>query len=69
MKREPADETMTLVELTRDFRRFCRRLTGRSHSSTLTATADYPTAEWLLQEANTRLGAEAASGLPELIAG
>jgi hypothetical protein len=52
---------MTLAELARDFRRFCRRLTGKSHSSTLLTAAGYPPAEWLLQEAATRLGAATAS--------
>jgi hypothetical protein len=61
--------SMTLVELARDFRRFGRRLTGKSHSSTLLAAAGYPAADWLLQQALTRLGAATATELPELVAG
>jgi hypothetical protein len=60
---------MTLVELARDFRRFGRRLTGKSHSSTLLATAGYPTPERLLQTALARLGADTATELPQLVAG
>jgi hypothetical protein len=59
---------MTFSEFVSDFRRFCKRLTGRSHTSTFSATADYPDPESLLQKSLTRLGAEGATELPELIA-
>jgi len=52
---------MSLAELARDFGRFCRRLTGKSHSSILQTAAGYPSPEWLLQEAVTRLGAATAA--------
>jgi len=51
---------MTLVELARDFRRFGRRLTGKSHSSTLSTAAGYPAPGVLLREALTRLGGAVA---------